>query len=586
MKRSLPLLILAVVMLDIPAAEAGKAVPQALRILGPNVLVRGARQLIHVEGFYDKTWKYLDPDEFSVTVSGSARIVPDPAGKPMNPLTLQCEDAKQGTVTVEVQAGGRRISRSFPVGSAKPAAAFEAVVNPRAVSHAFAGLGAGVLFYDNQFDITAGDDIYDWCFRDVRTSFLHILIRPGYEKENDNDDWRVLDLKKFDFSSLERPFRIIKKALARNPDLKIFASLYSPPAWLKTNNSTSGQGGLKDGLPYRQELAEYVFAYLKHARRQGIPVHYLSFFNEPDFPHTQEGMFIPDLGTLAETFHDCAKALDALIATDKELKEAPLYVFPDTLGPGSITRAGKNSLRLRERARLLKRGEVWGVHDYFNQAGTYWTDRYRELRSFPGVGTRPIWMTEWAQRYRRGDLASGVEYAVNILNALRSGAQAWLAFEWCHPSGNQAGLISTDWGAKAPRARYWRSKAYHVFRQIGNTTPAGAEVLAMAGRWKGLSQAKGSGVEYLAMRDGGNIIVHLINTEPVPLTFRVGVNGPTTTKIDGWLTTPVVDMTAVAPKDLTVTRQRDAGIVRGTIPGNSLLSFVLQSNTLKSKAGD
>ena len=91
----------------------------------------------------------------------------------------------------------------------------------------------------NQFAIAGGDDIYDWCFRDVRTSFLHVLIRPDYEKENDSGDWRTLDLTKFDFRSLERPFRIIKKAMDRRPDLKIYASLYSPPPWMKTNGSTA-----------------------------------------------------------------------------------------------------------------------------------------------------------------------------------------------------------------------------------------------------------------------------------------------------------------------------------------------------------
>src|SRR5262249_19514628 len=157
-----------------------------------------------------------------------------------------------------------------------------------------------------------------------------------------------------------------------------------------------------------------------------------------------EGMYLPDLGALADTFVECSRALNTLIAADSDLKKPPVYVFPDTLGAGAITRGGANSLKLRARARLLDGVGVWGVHDYWNQSGTYWNDRFKELRAFPGVGKRPIWMTEWAQRYRRGDLASGVEFGANILNALRLGAEAWMVFEWCHPSGNQSGLISTD----------------------------------------------------------------------------------------------------------------------------------------------
>src|SRR5207249_1095459 len=39
------------------------------------------------------------------------------------------------------------------------------------------------------------------------------------------------------------------------------------------------------------------------------------------------------------------------------------------------------------------------------------------------------------------------------------------------------------------------------------------------------NQGKGSGVEYLALKDGQKTIVHLMNTEPVPMTFRVSGRG-------------------------------------------------------------
>lgn len=555
--------------------RAGEPAPRQLRIVGPDVLQRGTRNLIVVEGLYDgKNWKSVAPDQFTIRVDGAARRVDDPAGKPMNPVEVRCDDVAKGKATIEVRIADKSATRTFEVGIQKPAGVFEATINPAAVTHRFSGLGGGVLFYDNQFGITATDDIVDWCFKDVRTSFLHVLIRPGYEKENDNDDWRTLDLSKFDFTSLERPLRIMKKALERNPGLKIYASLYSPPAWMKTNKSTAGVGSLKDGLRYRQELAEYVFAYLKRLRQEKITVHYLGLFNEPDFPHTQEGMHMPDLGTLAETFQETTEALNSLIAADKEMK-TPVYVFPDVLGPGAITRGGKNSLRLRERVRLLDQVGVWGVHDYWNQAGNYWNERYRELRAFPGVGTKPIWMTEWSQGARLGDLASGVEYGARILNALRLGAEAWMVFEWCHPSGNQAGLISVDFSAKAPRERYWRSKAYHVFRQIANTSPPGAQIISMTGRWKGARQSKGGGVEYLALLEGDRTIIHLMNTEPAPALFRVTGRG-LNDKLDGKLTSPLADMVEAEQGSLKTTRQGDARSISGTIPGNSLLTVVVR----------
>src|SRR5207237_7526311 len=112
--------------------------------------------------------------------------------------------------------------------------------------------------------------------------------------------------------------------------------------------------------------------------------------------------------------------------------------------------------------------------------------------------------------------------------------------EWCHPSGNQAGLISTDWGATAPRARYWRSKSYHIVRQIANTTPARSDVVSMTGRWTGKSQARGNGVEYLALHNGGKIIVHSMNTEPAALNYRLTIRA-TGGKAAARPTTPLTD---------------------------------------------
>ena len=552
-----------------------------MRVVGPAILQSGTRNLIYVEGTTDgKSWKSVDPDQLSVRVTGAGRLLADPAGHLTNPFEVRCDDTERGKVTIAIQTAGKVITKNFATGTARAAASFEATINPADDSHAFAGLGAGVLFYDNQFAIAGGDDIYDWCFRDVRTSFLHVLIRPDYEQENDSGDWRTLDLTKFDFRSLERPFRIIKKAMERRPDLKIYASLYSPPPWMKTNGSTSGQGSLKDGLPYRQQLAKYVLAYLKHAQSRGIRVDYLGLFNEPDWPHTQDGMHFADLGVLAETFSECVTSLDALIAADGGLKKTPVHVFPDALGPGSLTRAGNGTQRLLERGPLLRRVGVWGVHDYWYQPGPYWDNRYRELRALPGVGGKPIWMTEWAQRSRHGDLASGVEYGAKILNALRLGAQSWMVFEWCHPSGNQAGLISTAWGARPPQERYWRSKAYHVFRQIANSTPPGARVVSIRGRATGKSQAGGSGLEYLALRDGANVVVHLMNTEPAPVTYRLNVRS-TTEKAEGWLTTPLTDFTAVKPDELTANFRPGSSMVSGVVPGNSLLSLVLRGTAAK-----
>ncbi len=557
----------------LPAAGQAGAGAAAYRISGPEAMAAGQVYLIRVEAQADtgKNWTSADPDRFQVAVSGAGELVVDPALKPMNPLTIAIPAAASGEVNVLVTAtNGVVASRRFTLGPPPPPRECVAEINPTRVTHRFAGLGGGVLFYDNQFDIGRGSELYDWCFADVKAAFLHLLIRPDCEPGNDNDDWRKLAGSGFDFQSAGRAWRIAREALRRNPGLKVYASLYTPPAWMKSNDSRRGDGTLKDGPGYRQELAEFVFAWLKQAQAQGVPVHYLAFFNEPDWPHTQDGMHFKDLGVLADTFAECAAALDALIAADGSLKVKPLQVFPDALGPGSITRGGANTERLRARTDKLDRADVWGVHDYWNTGGDYWVNRYRELRAFPGVGDKPIWMTEWAQRYRHGDLDSALEYARNMLNALRSGAEAWMVFEWIHPYGNQSGLISTDWGEQTGERRYWRSKAYHVFRQIANTTPAGSEVVEMK------AVSGGEGVEYLALRHAGRVIVHLVNSGSTPVNVTLRLGAATHRVVQGWQTTPFTDMQSVQ-----TARSGAPGASGQVQPGYSIPAYALVTLTMQ-----
>ena len=556
-----------------------KSTPQAIRLSGPQVLEPKGRTFLRVEGLFDgKIWKFLEPKQFTVKISGDGAFLEDPAHVAMNPFELRAADVDAGKIAIEVRSDDRAATHTIRVGTPTSLGAWEGTITPGQTSHRFAGFGGGVLFYDNQFDITDKTDIVDWCFRDVKTSFLHVLIRPGYQQERDPRDWQIVDLAKYDFKSLERPLRIIKQARERNRDLKLYASVYSAPAWMKTNGKTSGVGSLKDGLAYRQELARYVFAYLKHLHKHELSIDYLGFFNEPDFPHEQEGMHFADLGVLADTFVECTKALDQLIAKDTDIKKSPVYVFPDALGAGAITRAGPNSKKLQARAKQLDRVGVWGVHDYWHQPGTYWNDRFRELRSFPGVGNRPIWMTEWAQRFRRGDLASGVEYGTNMLNAVRLGADAWMVFEWCHPSGNQSGLISTDWTNKT--RRYWRSKAYHVFRQIANTTPADSVVVPMKSTAK--ATGKTLNVEHLAVKHGEDVVFHLMNAESGPVSYRIKLPGKSV-KAAGYLTTSTADMAEAGSEAVALKADTGGLIAIGVVPAYSLLSVVLPGVVVEKK---
>ena len=95
-----------------------------------------------------------------------------------------------------------------------------------------------------------------------------------YVKENDKE------LKTFDLSHEDKwVVPMIKKALAYEPNLKLLASPWSPPAWMKSNNNMNFGGTL---LPeFYQPWANYYVKYFEEMKKRGIDFWALTVQNEP-----------------------------------------------------------------------------------------------------------------------------------------------------------------------------------------------------------------------------------------------------------------------------------------------------------------
>ena len=74
---------------------------------------------------------------------------------------------------------------------------------------------------------------------------------------------------------------ILKQILAVNPVLKILASPWSPPTWMKTNHDTVG--GSLDPKFY-QAYAKYFVKYIQAMGAEGIPIDAITVQNEPLHP--------------------------------------------------------------------------------------------------------------------------------------------------------------------------------------------------------------------------------------------------------------------------------------------------------------
>jgi glucosylceramidase len=99
---------------------------------------------------------------------------------------------------------------------------------------------------------------------------------------------------------------LLRRALALNPALKIIATPWSPPAWMKTPASLIGGRLIDDPRIYRA-YATYFVKFIQAYRQAGVPIYAVTLQNEPqnrqpngypgtDLPVAQEAKLINALG--------------------------------------------------------------------------------------------------------------------------------------------------------------------------------------------------------------------------------------------------------------------------------------------------
>ncbi|WP_020386757.1 discoidin domain-containing protein [Kribbella catacumbae] len=112
---------------------------------------------------------------------------------------------------------------------------------------------------------------------------------------------------------------LLRRAKQLNPSLKVMATPWSPPAWMKTGDSLVG-GRLKDDPAIYNAYARYLVKFVKAYEAAGVPVDFLSVQNEPqhrkpsgypgtDMPVRQQAAVIEQLGPLLRAYSPRTKIL-------------------------------------------------------------------------------------------------------------------------------------------------------------------------------------------------------------------------------------------------------------------------------------
>jgi glucosylceramidase len=268
---------------------------------------------------------------------------------------------------------------------------------------------------------------------------------------------------------------------AHGTDVRVFASPWSAPAWMKTNGSMLGGGTL---LPaHRDTWARYVVKFVQAYESAGVPLWGLSVQNEPMAKQTWESMVF--------TAEDETRYL------------------ADHLGP-ALRAAGLGSRKIivwdhnrdllpQRAAHILSdpkaRPYVWGV-------GYHWYETWAggEPMHANVAATHEAWpdvnllMTEGCiekfDAARLQDWANGERYASQMIADLNAGACGWVdwnmlldsrggpnhkdnfCFAPLHASGDGQLVFTPIYTAIGHFSRYVRPRAYRVSAATSRSTLA------------------------------------------------------------------------------------------------------------------
>ena len=202
---------------------------------------------------------------------------------------------------------------------------------------------------------------------------------------------------------------LLKQALQINPNLKIMATPWSPPGWMKTTDSMEGGTLNPDAYaPYANYFVKFIQAY----QAQGIPIYAVTVQNEPlyvpvgypgmSFPADQEANFIANY--LAPAF--AANHITTKILGYDHNWDAPSY-------PSSLLSNASANAALAGTAWHCYAGAVevqTPLHNAYPNKDTYETEcsggQWEENNGLPGTTNLLIGATRnWSQSVVRWGLA-------------------------------------------------------------------------------------------------------------------------------------------------------------------------------------
>ncbi|GAA2897987.1 hypothetical protein Acy02nite_21470 [Actinoplanes cyaneus] len=317
----------------------------------------------------------------------------------------------------------------------------------------------------------------------------------------------------------------IKLIQKYNPRATFFASAWSAPAWMKTNNKFLGEVALKPGstTDYYQAgklrddcidvFARYYVKYLRAYARQGIRVDAITLLNEPGMDVVYPAMDI-----------SVEQQQKLSVAIKREFRKAglrtDLYVhdfnFWDWRDPNST--ATKNYYRILNDPKAAAAADAIAFHPYWGDPAVM-RDAYQQTG-------KPVHMTETS------DLSPAT-----VLSYLRLDASSYVL--WAQTTDQDGGTLhwtgernnNVDWDEVA-RTSKWPDRLVKV--NTGTRTFSVRDELYPLGQFAKYltpdhvrveSSAADHGVSSVVFRDGNDYVAVLGNANTTATSTRVIIGG-------------------------------------------------------------
>jgi len=213
----------------------------------------------------------------------------------------------------------------------------------------------------------------------------------------------------------DRKFKIpfIKEAMAKSgAEFQLFASPWSPPAWMKTNNHMLQGGKL---LPqYFQTWANYYVKFIEEYKKEGIPMWGLTVQNEPMAVQTWESCIYT-----AEEERDFVKTYLGPTLHKAGMQDVKLIIWDHNRG--IMYQRAKTVYDDPEASKY-----VWGTGFHW-YVGDHFDNLKRHTESFPD---KNLLFTEGCVYPFNYDSISnwhwGETYGRSLINDLNNGAVGWI----------------------------------------------------------------------------------------------------------------------------------------------------------------